>query len=96
MGMNKEEARRLIDEVLVSYREKPYEALRRMIGGETVTGELKGPSGTRYQFEIDTFWDDRPDGNIRVLGAIDDGGWRAYLPLCSDFIKAPDDSFVAE
>jgi hypothetical protein len=33
---------------------------------------------------------------MRVAGSIDDGGWRAYLPLCRDFIMAPDNSFVDE
>jgi hypothetical protein len=31
-----------------------------------------------------------------VLGSIDDGGWRAFKPLCRDFIKAPDGSAVKE
>ncbi len=30
-------------------------------------------------------------GNLRVHAAIDDGsGWSAFIPLCDDFIKAPD------
>ena len=35
------------------------------------------------------FWDDQEGGNMRVLGAVDDGGWRAFVPLCEDFIKTP-------
>jgi hypothetical protein len=33
---------------------------------------------------------------VHVLGAIDDGGLRAFVPLCDDFIMAPDGSFVGE
>ena len=41
-------------------------------------------------------WDAHPNGNVRVSAGIDDGGLRAFLPLTSDFIKAPDGSFVGE
>lgn len=36
------------------------------------------------------------DGAIRVIGSIDDGGWRAFRPLSDDFIRAPDGTFVGE
>jgi hypothetical protein len=53
-------------------------------------------SGVGYQIEFQAFWDDASSGNLRVLGAIDDGGWRAFAPLSEDFIVAPDGSFVGE
>jgi hypothetical protein len=49
-----------------------------------------------YQIEIEVFWDNQRGGNVRVMGSIDDGGWRAFMPLTRDFIKAPDGSFVSE
>jgi len=49
-----------------------------------------------YQVEIDVFWDDKPGGAVRVLGMIDDGGWRAFMPMCEAFGKAPYVSFVDE
>lgn len=48
------------------------------------------------KFEIQVFWDDRLGGNVRVLGSIDNGGWRAFVPVNRDFIKAPDGSFVGD
>jgi hypothetical protein len=41
-------------------------------------------------------WDDDYQQNIRVMGAVDDGGWRAFMPLTDSFIMAPDSSFVGE
>ena len=35
---------------------------------------------------------DEPDGAICVMGAIDDGGVRAFVPLTDAFLKAPDGS----
>lgn len=94
--MNNDEARQVIERQLLPYRDKPYDELRNLIGGEPITGEIAARSGTCYQFEVEVIWDDKRDGNIRVMGAIDDGGWRACSPLCSDFIKAPDNTFVGE
>ena len=94
--MNKEEARQIIQAELESYRAKPYSELIQMIDAESVTGELIGPSGKRYQIEIQAFWDDKPNGNIRVSGAIDDEGWRAFVPLTDSFIKSPSNEFIGE
>jgi hypothetical protein len=53
-------------------------------------------SGTWYQGEVQVMWDDKPDGAIRVMASIDDGGCRAFVPLTDDFILAPDGTFVDE
>jgi hypothetical protein len=40
-----------------------------------------------------------PDGvgdNLRVMVSMDDGGWRAFLPLTDGFIIRPDGSFAGE
>jgi hypothetical protein len=94
--MNKEEAKQIIGNELESLRTKPYSELVLMIDAEPITGERTGSSGNWYQIEIEVFWDHKPGGNIRVLGSIDDGGWRAFTPLCEDFIKSPLDEFVGE
>lgn len=60
------------------------------------TGEREGASGAAYQFEIEVFWDDKPGGDVRVMGSIDDGGLRAFLPLCEAFIMSPSGRFVGE
>ena len=57
---------------------------------------MVGPLGVRYQLELDAVWDRDEGGPVRVMAAIDDAGWRAFLPLTDDFIKAPDGSFVGE
>jgi hypothetical protein len=43
--------------------------------------KVTGPSGRVYQIEVQMIWDGKPNGDVRVLGSIDDGGWRAFLPL---------------
>ena len=86
----------MIEEQLLPYRKKTYGELLEMIGKQPVTGQMTSPDGVEYQFEIAAFWDNRPNGNIRVMGEVDDGGVRAFFPLCSDFIKAPNNTFIGE
>ena len=93
--MDDQEARRLLQEQLDSYRQLPYAALAARIGSEEHL-EVGGPSGTSYQIEILVRWDSIPEGKVRVNGAVDDGGLRAFFPLCSDFLMAPDGTFVGE
>ena len=90
--MNKDEAIRIIDEELQSYRQKPYDELVQLIDNP----QKFTKTGTPFQIEIQAFWDDKPEGNLRVLGSIDDGGVRAFFPVTRDFIKSPKDEFVGE
>ena len=41
-------------------------------------------------------WDGKTNGNVRILVAVSAGGLRDFVPLCRDFIIAPDGSFVGE
>jgi hypothetical protein len=93
--MNKQEAMEVLRAHLAPYRSESYAALQRLLGSPETT-EVRGPSGTSYQIEVQAGWDDRPGGNLRVVGGIDDGGWRAFVPLSDSFIVAPDGSFVGE
>ncbi len=94
--MNNEEAMRVLDRELAVLREESYAALVDRIRAGPVVYERPGTGGTRYQLEIQVLWDDRTGGNVRVIGSIDDGGWRAFVPLTRSFIKAADGSFVGE
>jgi hypothetical protein len=53
--------------------------------------------GAEYTLEFDVMWDSDPDGDIRVIGGIDDGTFpSAFSPLSDDFILGPDGKFVGE
>jgi len=94
--MNKEEAIAVLEKELALLRDESYTTLVSRISAGPLAFERAAPGGTNYQLEIEVFWDDRPGGNVRVMGSVDDGGWRAFIPLCRDFIKAPDGSFIGE
>lgn len=94
--MNKPEASEILATELAKSREWPYERLAAMVDSPKRTIEVVGTSGTRYYLDMLVCWDSEPDGNVRVIGTIDDGGLRAFVPLSDSYIKAPDGSFVDE
>ncbi len=93
--MNKEKAMAVLAAQLRRYRTKSYAELKGLLG-QVDAYEVATPDGLSYQIEIQVFWDGIPDGNIRVIGAIDDGRWRAFSPLSDDFILTPDGAFLGE
>jgi hypothetical protein len=88
--MDREEALSLLNAHLDKYRKMSYAELAAKIGHEEFP-EVVGPSGTECQMEIQIRWDHKPGGHVRVMGSIDDGGLRAFMPLCSDLIVRPDE-----
>jgi hypothetical protein len=92
--MDKVEARQVLAGKIAELRRWSYADLLRFMEPEGL--EVAGPSGAIYQLEVEAFWDDKRSRHLRVLASIDDGGWRAFAPLCDDFIIAPDGSFIGE
>ncbi len=93
--MNEAFAREILQRELSSWRAKSYRELVEFID-HVHTAEILGADNHRYQIEIQSFWDSRRRDNVRVLGTVDDGGWRAFKPLAEDFIMAPNGEFIGE
>jgi hypothetical protein len=91
--MNEQAANALIESELHRLEEWSYSELTALIG-KVETKDLDGDDGKTYQIEIQAFWDSKKGGNVRVIVAADDGGWRAFKPLTGDFIMHPDGSLV--
>lgn len=95
--MNKKEARSILSEHLAGFRSRSYAELASWVSERrNDTLEAVAPSGTRYCLELQFFWDDKPNGDVRVVGSIDDGGIRAFLPVTDSFILSPEGRFVGE
>ena len=93
--MDSHEARTVLAEHLRRYRAMTYKELQRLLKEQDCL-ETRAASGTVYQVEIEAVWDNKPGGNLRVFGHVDDGGLRAFAPLIEDFMIAPDGSFIDE
>ena len=96
--MDKTEAHSILAEHLARYRTRSYAELASWVrDGRVDTPEAVGKSGEHYQIEIQFFWDDKPDRDVRVIGSVSDGrGIRAFVPLTDSFILSPEGRFVGE
>lgn len=95
--MNKEEATRVLETVTRELRSEAYETLVARYLRNPDSRTVIADTGVQYQVEVQAFWDNLKPGNLRVIIAIDDSGLRAFIrPLSTDFIVAPDGTFVGE
>ena len=88
-------AQRVLDEWVAKLRAVPYRELASRVDSVT-TDEVARDSARSWQLEIEVLWDDEPNGNVRVMVSVDDGGLRAFVPMTDSFIKTPSEQFVGE
>ena len=80
----------LLRQEVESYAKRPREQLTQHVG-EVDAYEVVGRDGIRYQVEVSTHWDAEPGGVLRVIGSIDDGGFRtSFSPVMDGFLMAED------
>jgi hypothetical protein len=83
--MNKLEAQSILDEQLSVFVRQPYAQLVELVNvPKNIT--VQAPSGTEWQIEFNIFYDSGKRGNLRIVGSIDDGGWRSFMPLTKSLI----------
>jgi len=86
--MDKIEAKKIINDQLARFTD--HSALVPLVESRHVeTLDVHGDNGTRYQVEVQFFWDDKRKRTIRVVGSIDDGGLRAFMPLTETALISP-------
>ena len=94
--MDKGEARGIALAQIDDLRRMGWGELRDRYLDNPETVQVRGATGTVYQVQTQAFWDTGKGGDLRIIVAVDDGGWRAFVPLSEDFIVAPDGSFIGE
>ena len=94
--MDKIEAKAVLQIELEKYRRRTYQSLLELLHDPDVY-TVTGSSGTEYQLEVQVMWDNQPDGNLRIMAGIDDGGFfSAFAPLTEGFILSPSGKFIGE
>jgi hypothetical protein len=92
--MDKTEARLVLEEFLRELQQKSYEELQSFISNP-VCLERRGPSGVVYQIEYEALWDKEPHQVLRIIAAIDDGGFlSALMPVTAGFLVTPSGEIV--
>jgi hypothetical protein len=88
-------AKELLAPHVARLRGTSYADLRlKVLRSEQNAFEVTGPDGTLYQFEFLFYWDDEPEGDIRVIASVfhDPMG----QSVGEDFILSPSGQFVGE
>lgn len=75
--MNRDEAKAILSRELRVYRKHQYSELLYLLKSQD-TKEVIGASGKKYQLEFQAELDDSKSKDLRVMGAIDDLGFRAF------------------
>ena len=91
--MNKEEAVAVLDQHLAEFIRRPYAELAAIVDQPQGTDAVS-PSGTAYQIEFNVFFDSGAKRDLRIVGSIDDGGWRAFMPLTKTEIMQPSGELI--
>lgn len=69
-------------------QENTYDFFKELINKEPLSfkqGTIG--SGNFYQIEVNVYYEDKSNTDIRVMLSIDDGGWRSIFPMTDSFIK---------
>lgn len=91
--MDKDEASAVLDQHLAIFVRRSYAELAAIVD-QSQSAQANGPSGTAYQIEFNVFYDSGRSGDLRIMGSIDDGGWRALAPLSKSEIMKPTGELV--
>lgn len=86
--MNKLEAQSILDEQLSAFARRPYAELAAAVD-KPVGTKVKAASGTEYQIEFNVFFESGARQDLRIVGSVDSGGWRAFVPLTKSLIMKP-------
>jgi len=86
--MNRLEAITILNHHLDHLESVGYAALAGQIG-ENLVFKTRDDTGADYQLELSILWDHHPNGAIRIVGSIDDGGLCAFFPLTSSRLVEP-------
>ncbi|RQX13815.1 hypothetical protein DDE19_24960 [Micromonospora ureilytica] len=91
MGLDKETAARLAEERLAEWRRLSYGEWRVMLEDRELR-QVVGEDGKRYSVACHGL--DDGEGRVRMVVAVDDGGWSAFVPLVRVEIMNPDGTFL--
>jgi hypothetical protein len=95
VAMDYNEARQLLEAEVEEWRLRSYAELSREVG-HWRRFETTGPSGEHYEGHIQVFWQGLAHGPVKVIGSIDDGGWRTFVPLMTNFTVTPDGTLLSQ
>jgi hypothetical protein len=90
--LDKGEAILTLSAVLDEVKTWPKDRLLNLLAEPDVR-TVRAASGVEYQIEVDAL---REGDDLRIIGGVDDGGWRSFAPLTMDFLISRDGRILDE
>lgn len=93
--MSKDEMRAILSEHLAKFRAWSYAQLAERVERDCLQHiEGTASDGTRYQMEFQAFWDDKPQGDVRICGDLSAEPQRLLLGFLPIYTPDVTDSFI--
>lgn len=75
----------------------PYSKLTLYMGaGNANAYDTPAKSGTPYDVEVESVWEDAPDGNLRVNVAVFEKSWTSFMPMMGTFVITPEGAMIGD
>jgi len=84
-----EEAKGVLRAEFLKLQAVGYDELAARLAGKQERSDVVALSGATYHVELEGFWDDKEQRDLRVVASIDDGGLRVLLPFTDAFTISP-------
>jgi hypothetical protein len=98
--MTKDEMSSVLARELAKFRTWSYAQLAERVERDRVAHDclehIEGtaPDGTKYYIEFNAFWDDKPQGDVRVIGSLGAEPQKPLLGFIPIYISDVNDSFI--
>ena len=92
--MSDEEAKGMLRAEFLKLQAAGYDKLAERLAGKKERSDVIALSGATYHVELEGFWEDKEQRDLRVVASIDDGGLRAFLPFTDAFTISPSGSIT--
>jgi hypothetical protein len=88
-----EEATKVLADQLEEVKKVPYDRLAALMGVKNVESfDITAESGTKYDVEVESLWQDKEGGSIQVNIVVFENDLSSMIPAETSFIMTPDGS----
>ncbi|MCK5236431.1 MAG: hypothetical protein KAR06_05525 [Deltaproteobacteria bacterium] len=94
---NLEEAKAVLGKALEDVKSASFKDLSELMGvNNSKAFDMKGAEGGEYDVEVESIWEEEPEGNLRVNVVVFEKGWTSFVPLSASMLVAPDGEILDE
>ena len=94
---NEAEAREVLLEEMEKIKKFSYVRLKNFMSAMSMEAyDTVAKSGAGYEINVESSWQDNPEGNLLVHVMVFEKEWLAFFPVAGGFVMAPDGSVLED